>query len=80
MKEHLDGDARARYDAFKWRAFVDSNVRVKWCPSPGCSRAVECQPTGQAADIRCGCGASADTLCIHPCAPCATSSWRAREE
>lgn len=57
VKEHLDGDARARYDEFKWRAFVDSNVRVKWCPSPGCSRAVECQPTGQAADIRCACGA-----------------------
>jgi ankyrin repeat/IBR domain-containing protein 1 len=36
----LPREMRERYHEFDVRAFVDSNCRIKWCPAPGCNRAV----------------------------------------
>ncbi|XP_070570683.1 ankyrin repeat and IBR domain-containing protein 1-like isoform X2 [Ptychodera flava] len=40
-------DMARRYLQFDIKAFVDSNPHIKWCPAPGCGRAVK-YPEGEA--------------------------------
>ncbi|TVU04353.1 hypothetical protein EJB05_50087, partial [Eragrostis curvula] len=50
---------RARYAAFAARSYVeDSGGRIKWCPAPGCTNAVELDggAGNAAADVVCWCG------------------------
>jgi ariadne-1 len=44
-----------KYSTFLARSYVETNVRVRWCPRPGCSNAVKCSSAGQM-DMRCSCG------------------------
>ncbi|KAF8727104.1 hypothetical protein HU200_019610 [Digitaria exilis] len=59
VDEVADADDRARYAQFALRSFVDDNGgggRIKWCPGPGCARAVEFLGDAAAeADVVCEC-------------------------
>ncbi|KAL6654619.1 hypothetical protein ACP70R_008084 [Stipagrostis hirtigluma subsp. patula] len=56
VDEVADGEDKARYAGFALRSYVEeSGGRIKWCPAPGCTRALEF--TGSAAD------ATADVFC-----------------
>ncbi|CAN6269642.1 unnamed protein product [Urochloa humidicola] len=49
-------DDKARYARFALRSFVEeSGGVVKWCPSPGCTRAVELGGGDDARDVFCEC-------------------------
>ncbi|XP_013414520.1 ankyrin repeat and IBR domain-containing protein 1-like [Lingula anatina] len=41
IEEIVSRDMARRYLQFDIQAFVDSNPNIKWCPSPGCIRAVK---------------------------------------
>lgn len=45
----------AKYTRWVLDTFVEGQRTVKWCPRPGCGRAV-CYPSGGAKDITCVCG------------------------
>ncbi|KAL6654618.1 hypothetical protein ACP70R_008083 [Stipagrostis hirtigluma subsp. patula] len=51
-----DGD-KALYERFALRSYVEeSGGRIKWCPGPGCTRAVEfLSCSGDATDVFCAC-------------------------
>ncbi|CAL4978908.1 unnamed protein product [Urochloa decumbens] len=54
-----DAGDRARYARFELRSFVDdggAGRRIKWCPAPGCNRAVELSSgDDDATDVFCAC-------------------------
>jgi len=54
---HLSKKAYERYQLFLRRSFVDSNPKTKWCPAPGCKRAVRVERANRRDPIVCDCGA-----------------------
>jgi ariadne-1 len=64
FRQHLSKQDYARYEQFVRRSFVDSNPKAKWCPAPGCSRAVRVDAASRRAAVRCSCGLS---FCFSCC-------------
>ncbi|XP_066998592.2 uncharacterized protein [Anabrus simplex] len=48
IEKLVSPDMARRYLQFDIKAFVDSNRSIKWCPMPGCGRAVRLPETEQA--------------------------------
>ncbi|WVZ49969.1 hypothetical protein U9M48_001276 [Paspalum notatum var. saurae] len=77
--EEEEEDCRGRYARFWLRSYVEEGGgRVKWCPGPGCARAVEVLGDGAAeapADVFCACGHGFCWRCneeAHRPVPCGT--------
>jgi ariadne-1 len=45
-----------KYSRYLLRSFVDINKCVKWCPSPGCDKAIS--SSGGCSSVTCTCGCS----------------------
>ncbi|CAN6198899.1 unnamed protein product [Urochloa humidicola] len=74
-------DDRARYETFVVRSYVEegTNKYVRWCPGPGCTRAVRAHEGSRLSEVTCECG---HLLCFrcgedgHRPAPCETArAW-----
>jgi ariadne-1 len=52
----VSANAFERYNYFVYRQYVEDNPRVKWCPAPGCSYAIECERASRTDAVRCDCG------------------------
>uniref|UniRef100_A0A0E0B6I8 RBR-type E3 ubiquitin transferase n=1 Tax=Oryza glumipatula TaxID=40148 RepID=A0A0E0B6I8_9ORYZ len=55
-----DGEDRERYGWFALRSYVEESAGMRWCPGPGCSRAVEFVGGGgdgeESSEVFCSCG------------------------
>ncbi|XP_074315835.1 putative E3 ubiquitin-protein ligase ARI10 [Silene latifolia] len=57
-----------KYLQYFIRSYVDSRVNIKWCPSPGCDRAVELEHGGTGEyDVTCDCSHSFCWNCGEDC-------------
>ena len=56
FQAHCNKDDYERYLSFVRRSFIDSNPKLKWCPAPGCRRAVRVERVGRLEPVTCGCG------------------------
>lgn len=55
FRELLDPEIYKKYEEYYKNTFIGMNKRTKWCPSPGCNRAVD-YPSMKQTDIVCNCG------------------------
>ena len=55
FKELLSEEEYAMYKKFYMLYFVDCMKTIKWCPAPGCNKAVF-YPEMTAIDVYCECG------------------------
>ena len=53
---HLPAAQRARFRRFVRRAYVDANPKAKWCPAPGCERAIVVDVGSRRKAVECACG------------------------
>mmetsp|Transcript_658 Transcript_658/g.1197 ORF Transcript_658/g.1197 Transcript_658/m.1197 type:complete len:621 (-) Transcript_658:332-2194(-) len=78
-----DADQSKKLKRFQLRSYVEDNPRVKWCPSPGCTYAVECGAAEHVSctplDIACKCSSTFCWNCnqeAHRPVDCATvAKW-----
>lgn len=56
FKKFVDEKAFQSYSKFLLRSFVDDNSYTKWCPSPGCENAIQCERISRRPPVVCVCG------------------------
>jgi len=72
VKKQLDFKKQEKFQDWLNVAFVKQNIHVKWCPRPGCDKAVEYKKKGMK-KVTCACGYSFCFGCgqeDHEPAPC----------
>jgi len=72
VKKQLDSKKQEKFQDWLNVAFVKQNIHVKWCPRPGCDKAVEYKKKGMK-KVTCACGYSFCFGCgqeDHEPAPC----------
>jgi len=81
--KYLMPDLLAKYKRWVLSSFVEGERKIKWCPNPSCSRAVEYMPGG-AKTVCCVCGYCFCFACCqqaHVPAPCdLVKKWLQREK
>eukprot|EP00164_Ancoracysta_twista_P002215 GFYU01002926.1.p1 GENE.GFYU01002926.1~~GFYU01002926.1.p1 ORF type:complete len:785 (+),score=188.95 GFYU01002926.1:102-2456(+) len=55
VRKFVAEDVFTKYTSFVANMFVNENRHVKWCPAPGCGRAVHCANVGMVG-VQCECG------------------------
>eukprot|EP00993_Chasmostoma_nieuportense_P007616 NODE_886_length_1786_cov_31.486438_g830_i0.p1 GENE.NODE_886_length_1786_cov_31.486438_g830_i0~~NODE_886_length_1786_cov_31.486438_g830_i0.p1 ORF type:complete len:559 (+),score=162.41 NODE_886_length_1786_cov_31.486438_g830_i0:48-1679(+) len=83
FEELLSEDEFAKYRLFVTRSFVEDNPHIRWCPSPGCSKAVLSKDPKRLL-VRCLCGYAFCFVCggeAHAPAKCSDlREWRLKEK
>eukprot|EP01028_Stygiella_incarcerata_P007655 TRINITY_DN318_c0_g1_i2.p1 TRINITY_DN318_c0_g1~~TRINITY_DN318_c0_g1_i2.p1 ORF type:complete len:494 (-),score=90.89 TRINITY_DN318_c0_g1_i2:133-1614(-) len=83
FKRVLPKDKYEVFSRYLLRSFVDDNPNVRWCPAPGCGRAIFCA-TAVSRKVVCSCGHEFCFQCSrepHQPAPCELlSDWEQKEK
>eukprot|EP00906_Rhabdomonas_costata_P004654 RCo006862 len=82
FEKFLSPELFKKYQYYLIRSFVDTNPHIRWCPSPGCDRAIRCTDTSRKI-VPCLCGFSCCFKCSdesHAPASCEQMrEWKIRE-